>query len=281
MSKMPEAISPKIDYVFKRIFGVPSSSDILADFLSSIMEFKEGELDHIEFSDKELAKENASDKASILDVRVVTAAKTEIDIEIQIAYQQAMAERSLYYWSKMFSGQIEAGYQYERLQKAICINILNFNLFDAERYHSRFLIKEDTDGAVMTDKFRIDFLELPKALKAAANTTGDKLLDWLRFISASSDNKEVLKMLSEKSEPMHKAVGVLVHLSEDEQARRDALRREMFLHDQAQREAENLERGREEGQTELIRKMCKAGMPIAQIAEISGRSEAEIRKILQ
>jgi len=84
-------------------------------------------------------------------------------------------------------------------------------------------------------------------------------------------------MLAEKSEPMQKAVGVLLHLSEDEKERRRALQREMFLHDQAELRDE----GREEGQKELIRKMNLSGISIPQIAKISGRSEEEIQKILK
>lgn len=272
MRKMADALSPKNDYVFKRIFGVKANEDILKDFLSSVMDFPEGGLDHIEFIDKELAKENASDKASILDVRAITAAKTEIDIEIQIAPQRAMAERSLYYWSKMFSGQIEAGYQYEKLQKTICVNILDFDLFDTERYHSHFVIKEDTEGFRMTDKFHIHFLELPKARKAAAKAEDGKLLDWLRFISTDSDDKEGLKMFAEKSEPMRKAVGVLTHMSEDAEERHAALQREMFLHDQA----ELKEEGREEGVFQSVKKMIAKGYSIE---EISSALDIPLKKL--
>ena len=48
-------------------------------------------------------------------------------------------------------------------------------------------------------------------------------------------------MLEKKSEPMQKTVGVLLHLSEDEQERDRALRREMFLHDQAELRGEGLD----------------------------------------
>lgn len=277
MIKMSEAISPKIDCVFKSIFGVRENSDILADFLDSVVDFQPGELKQIYFLDPELSKENAADKGSVLDVRVLTAEKTIIDIEIQLAYQKAMPERSLYYWAKMFSGQIESGKKYRELQRTICINILDFNLFETKNYHTSFGLRERKEGFLLTDKLQIDFLELKKAKKAASQGKTGKLLDWLRFIDSRSDNKEVLQMLAEKSEPMQKAVGVLLHLSEDEKERRRALQREMFLHDQAELRDE----GREEGQKELIRKMNLSGISIPQIAKISGRSEEEIQKILK
>ena len=84
-------------------------------------------------------------------------------------------------------------------------------------------------------------------------------------------------MLEKKSEPMQKAVGVLLHLSEDEQERDRALRREMFLHDQAELRGE----GREEKQIEIIRRMSRLGVPVPKIAAYLGCPEEEIQKDLQ
>jgi predicted transposase/invertase (TIGR01784 family) len=284
-NNMANGISPKIDCVFKRIFGVEDNVGILADFLTSMMKFSDGELDRIFFLDKELPKDNAADKASVLDVRVRTAAKTEIDIEIQLAYQQAMADRSLYYWSKMFSSQIESGNQYRNLHKTVCVNILNYDLFDTSKYHVCLVAKELEENFMALDKFRIDFLELRKAERAIRQGQTGKLLDWLHFINISSDEKEALKMLSEKSEPMKKAVGVLLHLSEDEYARREALQREMFLHDQAELKAEGLEEGMEKGRiaerTTIVRQMYAAGMPISQIASVLHLPESQVKGLVQ
>ena len=274
---MSEAISPKIDCVFKDIFGVKENSDILADFLNSIVDFQSGELKQIYFQNPEISKENADDKGSILDIRVRTAENTEIDIEIQLAYQKDMQERSLYYWAKLFSGQIKSGNRYRELPRTICINILDFNLLTTRNYHTSFGLRERKENFFLTKKLQIDFLELKKAERAVDQGQTGKLLDWLQFIDSRSDNREVLSMLEKKSEPMQKAVGVLLHLSEDEQERDRALRREMFLHDQAELRGE----GREEEQIEIIRKMSRFGIPVSKIAAILGCPEEEIQKDLQ
>ena len=88
-------------------------------------------------------------------------------------------------------------------------------------------------------------------------------------------------MHAEKSEPMQKTVGVLLHQSEDELERDRALRREMFLHDQAELRGEGIEKGREEDRIENIRRMSHLGVPVPKIAAYLGCSEEEIQKDLQ
>jgi len=50
-------------------------------------------------------------------------------VEVQIAPDLAMQKRSLFYWSKMYGGQLESGEHYVKLEKTIMINILSFQLF--------------------------------------------------------------------------------------------------------------------------------------------------------
>ncbi|MCU5589796.1 Rpn family recombination-promoting nuclease/putative transposase [Bacillus cereus] len=40
-----------------------------------------------------------------------------------------MQKRSLYYWSKLYTSQMQEGMAYRELQKAITINVLDFVLY--------------------------------------------------------------------------------------------------------------------------------------------------------
>jgi predicted transposase/invertase (TIGR01784 family) len=277
-------LSAKYDIVFKRIFGDERNADILQDFLSTILELPSEEFEHIEYLPNELSKDQYNDKLGILDVRVRTKAQVDIDIEIQVRNIGDMAERSLFYWSKMFIDEIKENAQYEQLNRTIAINIVDFDMFhyDSSKYHSTFFIREKETNVLLTDKFRIDFLELKKArsLKLVGH---DKKLEWMYFIGTESGNKEVLNMLSERNENIGKAAGVLMKLSADEKFRFEALAREKAIRDETSRIASAKKEGKLEGERdarmEIARNLISLGLPIDSIMKTTGLSEEEIKGI--
>ncbi|MEN8907378.1 MAG: PD-(D/E)XK nuclease family transposase, partial [Clostridiales bacterium] len=67
-------MSPKVDFVFKLIFGDENNKDILIDFLSATLNLPKSEFDGIEIINNELQRLFEEDKKGILDVRVKTIA---------------------------------------------------------------------------------------------------------------------------------------------------------------------------------------------------------------
>lgn len=57
-----------------------------------------------------------------------------------------MPQRTLFYWAKMYNGQIKAGDTYDKLQKCIAINILDFECIPINKLHTTFHISEDETG---------------------------------------------------------------------------------------------------------------------------------------
>lgn len=49
---------------------------------------------------------------------------------INVGYFQ---DRTLYYWSRKFGGQLISGESYSKLKPTISINIMDFNLFDTDK----------------------------------------------------------------------------------------------------------------------------------------------------
>jgi predicted transposase/invertase (TIGR01784 family) len=110
------------------------------------------------------------------------------------------------------------------------------------------------------------------------------------------DKREEMKMLTKKSPQMKKAVGILMELSEDERVRMLAEKREWARRDQvaliddaleeglAKGKAEGLAEGKAEGKAEgerskalaIAKKMLDMGMPVAEIADITGLTIEEI-----
>ena len=189
------------DYAFKRLLGSEENKPLLQDFLECILDLTPQQVLDLEFMDKELTKEEFSDKTGILDVKLKLTDGTVIDIEIQASWNASFVKRTLFYWAKMYTSDFKAGESYDKLHRCIAINIIadGFRLNDA--IHSEYLLQEKTAHTVLTDVLEIHFLDLQAAKKAkeegkAAGKRG-QLINWLRFIGAA--NKEERKMIATMS----------------------------------------------------------------------------------
>ncbi|MCH5185178.1 MAG: PD-(D/E)XK nuclease family transposase [Oscillospiraceae bacterium] len=65
----------------------------------------------------------------------------------------------------MFIADLKSGHEYSELPETICLNIINFIMFDCKEYHSHFQILEKNRHELLNDKFAIHFYELPKISK--------------------------------------------------------------------------------------------------------------------
>jgi predicted transposase/invertase (TIGR01784 family) len=74
----------------------------------------------------EQSREHMGDKMSVLDLLARTERGMYVNIEIQLANEHDMERRSLYYWSRVYTGQMSQGMSYQELKRTITINILNF-----------------------------------------------------------------------------------------------------------------------------------------------------------
>ncbi len=162
-----ELMSPKIDFVFKLIFGDPKNKDILIPFLRDVAGIAEEDFEEIEYMNSELLKDFQEERKGILDVRVKNRYGEQINIEIQVVHTKFMTERSLFYLSKMFTSNIKVGDSYTKLRKCIAINIVDFKCIAQDKLYSCYRFKDRDTGHELTDKMEIYFLELPKTLDAS------------------------------------------------------------------------------------------------------------------
>ena len=174
-------LKPKIDYVFKRIFGYVGNEQITANLLSAILDedIVNVNLDCNTF----LQQDIFDDKLGILDVRAKTDNGVEFDIEMQVVKQKSIVKRLLYYWSKMYTKQIKSSENYEKLNKCVIILIADFELDELEdikKYITKWVIKEKYYGKkILTDVFELCILELPKVSKYYEKSELDT---WVKFI---------------------------------------------------------------------------------------------------
>ena len=274
---MEKLLDPKIDFIFKNIFGNKTSPNILISLLNAVLGYKEEtkKITEITIDDSFIKKENIDDKFSILDIKATLSDGTRVNIEMQIIDQYDMKKRSLYYLSRLYSEQLKQGDEYKKLNGAIGINILNFNLLSNDRYHNRYLFKESETNEVFTDLMQIHIIELPK-FKKEPSEIKEELESWVEFLKEPS--AEVVEMLSKKVPEIIEAFEVLKVVSSNEETRRDAEIRIKAMSDKASSLAGAKEEGREEGLKEgeyqkslsVARVSLENGLPLDIVAKITG-----------
>ncbi len=276
MNRDEKIVMLKLDIIFKRIFGNENNKDIIATFISDLLEIPRESIKAIYIDNVELTPEYFQQKFSRLDLKLKVDERI-VNIEMQVNKEFDFNERTLYYWSKMYSDELKTGEEYGQLKQTICINIINFNQFDCKDYHSHFKVMENTRHEVLSDKFAIHFFELKKIKYARKNK---RMEDWLNLINAETEGDLMDIQNSTTIPEIQKTIVMLRELSADEKVRQEAFYRERRIHDEATAlngaMREGIEIGRAEGKTEgkkeaineMVEKMRKAGFSEEQIKQI-------------
>ena len=161
------------------------------------------------------------------------------------------------------------GDTYGKLKKAITINIINFNMFEGEDYHTEIVTAIKGTDKIYSDKFNMHFFELKK-VNQKVNPNNRREL-WMQFLNA--DSEEDFEMLKQTNVPIiNKAVNVIYDLSEDTRIREAARIREKALHDEASALANAKNEGRAEGRAveraDTVMRMKSLGFTDEQIKAV-------------
>lgn len=272
---------PKMDIIFQAIFGEVGSENITKDFLEKILKRK---IEKISLDQNPiLRRELTSDKLGVLDIITELDGKEKCNIEMQLIDKNNIIERMLYYWSKIYTKQIKAGEDYNKLEKTIVILIADFNIKGLEEvtYHSTWKIMETNYAKklILTDKLELDIIELSK-IKGRENEK-DQLLDWLIFLENPESERVTLKM--EENENLKDAVEKLNKISEDEKMQRIIELREKAIRDEhaiyEKGVNDGVEKGSKEKELQIAKNMLKKGIKESDIKEITGLTKEEIEEL--
>lgn len=222
---------------------------MLHDFVASMLDIPSESITEITITNPEMPPETISGKFSRLDLSLRVDDRL-VNVEIQVKEHADYRDRTLFYWAKLYTSELKSGEEYGDLKQTIAINIINFNMFGGEDYHTEVVTAIKDTGEIFSDKFSIHFFELKKISRKPDP----------KYINA---DKEELAMIENTNVPiMQKAVRVIYDMSEDTRMREKA------LHDEATYLKEAREEGKAERDKELIGKMKNMGY-----------SEEDIRKI--
>ncbi len=269
MENRIELLKPKIDVVFHSLFK-KGNERITKAIISSIT--KE-EIKEIQLEDRHIIGKYPEEKLGILDLKAILDDGAICDIEIQLADNKDTAERFLYYWSRIFSSQLEKGKPYKELNKVIGIIILDYE-FDKtkniEEISTRWKIIEETTGIELdlTDKFELFIIEIPKARRMMESNQKDKLTQWMLFLD-NPNNKEVLEIMN-KNEEIKEAMEELEEISKDKELRLIAELKEKAIRDERNMMEHAIEDGLKQGIEQGIEQGIQQGIE-------QGTKQAEIK----
>ncbi|MBN7573916.1 MULTISPECIES: Rpn family recombination-promoting nuclease/putative transposase [Clostridium] len=278
-------LNPKVDFAFKKLFGSEENKCILISFINSIIS-EENQIKNIELKNPYNISNYRKGKMTILDIKAVDEKGIWYDIEMQIAEQGYYDKRALYYWSKVYSDQIESGDDFELLRKTIGINILDFNYLKEEDFHNIYRMYNEKTKEEFSDLFEMHFIELNK-FKKDYKDIKTALDRWVSFLNRAYeiDKDEIPKELGE-DENIKIAIEKLdiMYLDKEEREIYENDLKALRIHKAEIKTAEEngIKKGREEGEKKKAFEIAKNLLDVLDnetIAIKTGLTIDEIEKL--
>lgn len=270
-------LKPKYDVVFRALFG-ENNKRLAEVFISDILGQKVKIQDIL---DRHLNIKVADQKLGIMDYRAILDDNTYCNIEIQLQEQEYEIERFLYYLADTYSRQLSKGEEYGEIHKTISIVIVDHEidkLKEFEKLNVKWQMRDNITGVnLLTDKFEMCIIELPKARRIYEKKASDKVCDWMMFLD-DPNSQEVSKIM-EKDKDIKVARNMLKYLSKDEEIRRIAELKEKARRDANAAASFNVKKGAKQKSIEVAKKMLNENMDIAFISKITELTKKEILEL--
>ena len=183
------------DVLFKLLFV--KHPDLLERLITAILGIAVEEISDFKITNPEIPPAVIGDKFCRLDIAMDLNGK-KIDLEVQVEDEGDYRERTLYYWSRMYSSALKAGMPYRLLPRIIVISIVDFLMFDCAEYRSEFKLFEVNRHALLSDKMTLMYFEVRKLPKVIDTESELELLLSLFRVKT----EEELKQLEELEAPI-------------------------------------------------------------------------------
>ena len=286
---------PTVDFCFKELMKNPK---VRKGFVAAILGKSPETVRRTTVIDTELRKESEDDKLGILDVLVELEDGGRMNMEMQVPYFEYWANRVLFYVSKIYTGQIKKGDDYEKLQKCIHVSILDFIHFPQDqRCYRKITFCDVETGEQYTDLMELHVLELKKLPPEDQNEEG--VIRWMRFLGGKS--RKEFEDMAEKDEYIREAYEDLKKLSLDEQKRLEyEVRQKAIWHHNSQMksaekrgEKRGIEIGERRGEKRgieigtqstlkrLVRANVESGKSLEEIAEFLELELSEVQSLME
>ncbi len=301
-------VNPKIDLVFKKLFGSEENKDILKSLINAVLPDNQ-QITEVEIKNPYNVSDYAEGKLTILDIKAQDENGVFYDIEMQIKGTDFYGRRTLFYWAKMFGSQLDyindlptateqiselekladleqqGKLGYSGLKKCIVISLMDFNFFPDKKYQRCFMLKDVETNETHKDLDYLDlyFIELKK-YKGELQNVKTTLERWITFLNnAHKYNKKTLPKELAEIEEISKANLQLEVMYLDEQEKRYYESQQKFWFDQNAFMKEAIEKAHEQGelnkQIEIAKNFISIGLDDNTIATGTGLELKQIEKL--
>ncbi len=260
--------NPMNDVLFKFIFANDDRKQVTIDFLNAVLNRQEQKaIKDIQFKNSEIVPLFEEDKLTRFDIFCVTEDGTQIDVEVQVVNKKNMERRTLFYWSQMYLMNLNKGEKYQDLKPAITINILRYNIFPEDSFHSMYSIYNMETHRRLNEDMELHFLEVPKFKKKPISEM-TRMERWLAYFSNKLNQQEMEELAMNES-AIQTAMDAAAVFMQNKEERLKYLNREMAIIDYESDKAAWIDEGRAKEKIFMVHSMIKNGLDDITISKIS------------
>ena len=191
-----------VDFCFQELMANP---EVRKGFIAAVFGIDPEKIEETKLLPTILEPEYADEKYGILDVHVSMKSGEQLDLEMQVVTTLYWFQRTVFYLSKMVTGQMKKGDSYSKLQPCIHIGILDYCFFkDDDRFYHHIGLCDKETGEISTNLLQMHIFELPKLPPESRNETD--LTHWMRFFGGK--RREDFVKMAEKDEYIDEAYKV-------------------------------------------------------------------------
>ena len=211
---MARYLDPKIDVLFKKIFG--ENKELLISFLNSLLPLKDGqEIVTIEYLSPEQVPNTILGKNSIVDVKCIDNDGRAFIVEMQSEWSNVFRKRLLVNGSKAVVKQMDRKYQedkakkFQELKPVYVLAVVNGNFSKGKDWYHHLQIIDSKNQDVIIDGLDYVLLELPNFTPDTWTHTHKQLaILWLRFLKEIDGYYEKLPDELVSNELIHSAIKI-------------------------------------------------------------------------
>ena len=260
--------NPMNDVLFKFIFANEDRKQVTIDFLNAVLNRQEQKtIKDIQFKNSEIVPLFEEDKLTRFDIFCVTEDGTQIDVEVQVVNKKNMERRTLFYWSQMYLMNLNKGEKYQDLKPAITINILRYNIFPEDSFHSMYSIYNMETHRRLNEDMELHFLEVPKFKKKPISEM-NRMERWLAYFSNKLNQQEMEELAMNES-AIQTAMNAAAVFMQNKEERLKYLNREIAIIDYESDKAAWIDEGRAKEKIFMVHSMIKNDLDDITISKIS------------
>ena len=185
---MAKYLDPKVDFLFKKIFG--ENKNLLISFLNSLLPLKENqEIVTIEYLSPEQVPDTVFGKNSIVDVNCIDNAGRAFIVEMQSEWSNIFRKRLLVNGSKAVIKQLDRKFQedtarrFQELKPVYVLAVVNGHFSKGRDWYHHLQIMDSKNPDLVIDSLDYVLLELPNFTPETWTYAHKKLaVLWLRFL---------------------------------------------------------------------------------------------------